>query len=111
MYLSVLTLGEITKGIEKLPESKKRRELSRWLNDELTERFKGKILTVNTEVAQTWGSVLAQSEKNGRPVPAIDALIAATAIVNDLFVVTRNTSDMTATGVPIIDPWSQTSTE
>ncbi len=105
MYLSVITFGELNKGIEKLPDSKKKNELNRWVKDDLKRRFKNRILNINIKAANKWGEILATAEKNGRPLPAIDSLIAATARVHDLSVVTRNTQDMEGSGVDLINPW------
>lgn len=105
-YLSVITLGEIEKGISKLAEGKKKMQLQAWLAYELQERFNGRILTVTTEVALRWGGILGKSEIKGQVLPVIDALIAATAITHGLTLVTRNTSDMTASGAPLFDPWA-----
>jgi predicted nucleic acid-binding protein len=103
-FVSVLTLGELEKGIAKLTTSRRRALLERWFGD-LRDRFSGRVLAVDEPVALEWGRIAARSELAGSPVPAIDALIAATAIVHGLAVVTRNTSDIARTGAPIIDPW------
>ncbi|NBC27691.1 MAG: PIN domain-containing protein [Bacteroidetes bacterium] len=106
MYLSVITFGELRKGIEKLPDSKKKKELNRWLKEDLNQRFKNRILDITIEEVNKWGEILAATEKDGRPLPAIDSLIAATALVHDLSVVTRNTQDMEGSGVEVINPWT-----
>jgi len=103
-FVSVLTLGELEKGITKLASSRRRAALERWFGD-LRDRFSGRILTVDEPVALEWGRITARAEKGGNPLLSIDALIAATAIVHGLAVVTRNTSDIARTGAPIIDPW------
>ncbi|MCC5906840.1 MAG: type II toxin-antitoxin system VapC family toxin [Balneolaceae bacterium] len=105
MFLSVITFGELRKGIEKLPDSKKKKELNRWVKEDLKHRFKNRILNINLEDANKWGEILAAAEKNGSPLPAIDSFIAATALVNDFSVVTRNTKDMEGSGVEVINPW------
>ncbi len=106
MYLSVITFGELRKGIEKLSDSKKRKELNRWVKEDLSHRFKNRILNINMKEVNKWGEILATAEKNGKPLPAIDSLIAATAQVHDLSVVTRNTQDMEGSGVEVINPWT-----
>lgn len=103
-FVSVLTLGELEKGITKLVSSRRRAALERWFGD-LRDRFSGRILVVDEPVALEWGRITARAEVAGNPLPSIDALIAATAIVHGLAVVTRNTSDIARTGAPIIDPW------
>lgn len=105
MYLSVLTFGELRKGIEKLPDSKKKEELNQWVEEDLFNRFKTRVLNINMKEVNRWGGFLAEAEKNGTPLPAIDALIAATAQVHNLTVVTRNTKDMEGTGVELTNPW------
>lgn len=103
-FVSVLTLGELEKGITKLGVTKRRATLERWFA-ELRDRFAGRVLLVDEPVALEWGRISARGELAGRPVPSIDALLAATAIVHGLGVVTRNTSDIARTGAPIVDPW------
>ena len=105
LYLSVITLGEIQKGISKLAEGKKKMLLQSWLADELMVRFNGRILEVTTEAALHWGGILGDSEKKGKMLPVVDALIAAIAITNGLTLVTRNTTDMKASGAHLFDPW------
>ncbi len=106
LYISVLTLGEISKGIEKLKDKKRKKELHLWLTDDLIERFSGRILPINEQVAMTWGQIQSRAELRGKPMPAIDGLIAATALVFNMIVVTRNTSDMEESGVVLLNPWN-----
>lgn len=106
LHLSVLTLGEIEKGITKLPSSPKRKRLARWLEDDLLQRFDGRILDVSAQVAFAWGRMSGEALRKGRPLPVIDALIAATALEHGLTVVTRNSSDIARTGAAVLDPWS-----
>jgi len=106
MYLSVITFGELRKGIEKLPDSKKKKELNQWVKEDLNYRFKNRVLNINMKEVNRWGKILAKAEKDGKPLPAIDSLIAATAQVHDLSVVTRNTQDMEGSGVEVINPWT-----
>jgi toxin FitB len=103
-YVSVLTLGELEKGISKLTGSRRRSTLERWFAD-LRDRFAGRIIGIDESVALEWGRISARCEAAGQPVPVIDALLGATAIVNGLSVVTRNSSDIARTGAPLIDPW------
>ena len=106
MYLSVITFGELRKGIEKLPDSKKKQELNQRVNEDLNRRFKNRVLSINMEEVNRWGKILATAEKNGKPLLAIDSLIAATAQVHDLSVVTRNTQVIEGSGVDVINPWA-----
>lgn len=103
--LSVLTIGELAKEIAKLPKSKKRDSLWIWLTEELRLRFAGRILSITEEIIMVWGDVCAQAEIKGKKMPAIDSLIASTALTYDLVVVTRNTKDLKASGVKLLDPW------
>lgn len=105
LFISVLTFGEIHKGIEKLPQSKKKDKLHAWVNYDLQERFKNRIINFDLQVATMWGKIQAMSEVAGRGMPTIDGQIAATGICFDLIVVTRNTSDMEESGVALLNPW------
>lgn len=105
LHLSVLTLGEIEKGIGKLADSERKAKLRLWLEHELCHRFAGRILDITKEVALTWGRLQAQAESRGRKLPVVDGLIAATAVTHGLAVVTRNTVDLAASGAALVNPW------
>lgn len=105
LFISVLTVGEIHKGIEKLPASKKKEQLYKWVNNDLKERFKDRIIAFDLQTATAWGKAQAQSELVGKAMPAIDGQIAATGISYDYIVVTRNTTDMEISGVSLLNPW------
>jgi tRNA(fMet)-specific endonuclease VapC len=105
VYLSVITIGEIIKGIEKLPDSRRKAELRTWLQDDVLVRFNGKILSLDTDTIVEWGMLTAGAEIAGKPMPAVDSLIAATVIANKMTLVTRNVSDFEATGIEIVNPW------
>jgi toxin FitB len=104
LYLSVLTLGEIERGVARIPDSQRKRRLRNWF-EQLRSESEGRILDVNEAVAIEWGRIAARAETQGITIPVVDALLGATAIVNGLTVVTRNTSDIVRTGVPVVDPW------
>ena len=104
-YLSVVTVGEIRKGIEKLPESDRKGRLTRWLENDLMERFAGRILVIDVAVMLTWATLVSALERNGRPLPTMDSLIAAIALRNQCSLATRNAADFEDTGVALIDPW------
>ncbi len=106
LYISVLTLGEIEKGIEKSVDERRRNRLRIWVEEDLKERFEGRILPVDQRVAIEWGRVQARAESSGRPMPAIDGLIAVTGLVNNCIVVSRNVSDMQASSVELFNPWN-----
>jgi predicted nucleic acid-binding protein len=105
--LSIITIGEIVKGIERLPKSKRKQELYDWLRNDLLARFQGKILQIDLEVIVEWGSLTAKMELAGRPMPAIDSLIAAIALVNRCALATRNVRDFEGSGVETINPWDR----
>jgi len=104
LYLSVLTIGEIRKGIANIPSGKRREILSTWL-DSLKERFAGRIVPVNDLVAEHWGHLSADAKRKGTPVSVIDGLIAATAIEYDFTVVSRNIDDFSLVPVSVLNPW------
>ncbi|HEY6768923.1 MAG TPA: type II toxin-antitoxin system VapC family toxin [Candidatus Sulfotelmatobacter sp.] len=105
LYLSVLTLGEIRKGAAMFPDSKRRAHLETWLESDLRVRFAERILGVDAEIADRWGLLTAQAQHKGRPLAAVDGLIAATALEHNLTIVSRNVSDFDGTDVPVFNPW------
>jgi len=103
LYLSVITIGELCYGVEKLPAGKKKHELSVWLYTKLPEWFNRRIIEIDTEVIIEWGKIRARTE---RQIPVADSLIAATAITNNIFLVTRNTKDFDdIEGINLLNPW------
>lgn len=103
LYLSVLTLGEIRKGIELLSSDGRRQlALRDWLDVDLPAFFTGRILPIDGAVADRWGRIVAAA---GRPVAAVDSLLAATAATHELILVTRNVRDFMAMPVTTINPW------
>lgn len=108
IYLTVITISEIRKGIEKLPASKRRDTIKAWLEADLLLRFQGKILDITTEVMLVWGELAGRLENEGKPVAAIDSLIAAIALQGRYNLVTRNDSDFQYTGIIVINPWKNT---
>jgi predicted nucleic acid-binding protein len=105
LFLSVLTLGEIEKGIAKLPLSLRKSNLKTWLEQDLILRFKNRILNITPEIARYWGDLQGELEKQGKPMPIIDGLIATTALVHNLILVTRNVNDVERSGVSILNVW------
>jgi toxin FitB len=106
VYLSVLTLGELRKGIEKLPPSQRKEEISAWLNSDLLPRFAGNLVEISADVALVWGELTGRLEREGRPMPAIDSLIAASALAGKLTLVTRNETDFEHAGGDVVNPWT-----
>ena len=106
LYLSVVTIGEIEKGIARLPASTRRRGLQSWVRRDLVARFGERLLAVDIRAATRWGGMSGESERRGVPLPVIDSLIAATALVHGLAVVTRNVEDFERCGVACVNPWN-----
>lgn len=105
LYLSVLTLGEIRKGIEALRQPARRVQLETWLDSELRLRFSGRILPVDDEVADRWGVIMGRAAARKMALPVIDGLLAATALHYNLTLVTRNSKDVAGTEVLVFNPW------
>ena len=105
LHLSVLTLGEIRKGIASRPDVGRRAKLESWLHD-LVLRFSSRILPIDLAIADRWGRLSGHSKTEGVTLPVIDGLLAATALHNNLVLVTRNVTDIGITGVETFDPWS-----
>ena len=103
--MSVLTLGEIRKGVVLLPRSARRTTLETWLGKDLPLRFSGRMLNIDQEVADRWGLLSGSTSARGANVGVIDGLLAASAIQHNLVLVTRNTKDVVATGVSVFNPW------
>jgi len=104
LFLSVLTIGEIEKGIIRMPESKRKADLALFL-ETLVDRFDRRTLNVDTATAHRWGQLIGELESKGRVLPVIDSLLAATALQHDLTVVTRNEDDFAAAGVRVLNLW------
>ena len=104
LYLSVLTLGELRKGIEGVAEAERRMALTDWLETDLPGFFAGRILPIDVQVADRWGRLVAAA---GRPLPALDSLLGATAAQHGLSMVTRNARDFADLGLDVINPWAR----
>ena len=105
LYLSVITIGEIRKGLTKLPESKRKDGLTHWLNT-LLEDYEDRILSIDLKTSENWGFIQGNSEKKGNPMSTIDSLIAAIVYTHNFTLVTRNEDDFIQAGIPIINPWN-----
>lgn len=103
-FISAVSIGEIRKGIALLGRTKRATFLKNWLN-ELQRRYQGRIKAFNVTVAEQWGDRVAAAQKKGLPRPVLDSLIAATAAVDDMTLITRNVSDMQHMGVRLLDPF------
>jgi predicted nucleic acid-binding protein len=104
VFLSVITLGEITKGVALLPDGDKKRVIRAWLLG-LSGQFEDRILSVDQDTAEIWGEISAAGQKRGVSIPVSDGLIAATALRHGLHVATRNTPHFEAGGAMVINPW------
>ena len=105
LYLSVVTVGEIKKGVEKLPESHRKQTIKDWFEHDLLIKFDGQILTLDLSIILVWGKLVGELEQTGRKLPALDSLIAATAKYYDYTLVTRNEKDFTGIDITIFNPF------
>ena len=105
LFLSVLTISEIRRGISSLPSTTRRATLEAWLDSSLLVRFNGRILPIDQGVADRWGRLTGSAAARKSPIPVIDGLLAATALHHNLTLVTRNTADIAAAAVAVFDPW------
>lgn len=105
LYLSVLTLGEIRKGLAALAPGKRRTRLETWLEIDLRARFSGRTLAVDAPVADRWGLLAAQAKRHGAPLAIMDGLLAATALHHSLTLVSRHVADFAGVPVPVLNPW------
>lgn len=104
-FVSVMTLAEVQKGIELLAEGRRKNQLHQWLKNDLEAWFSERILLVDRRVGERWATLVAGRQRAGRTLPMVDSLIAATALVHDLTVVTRNTRDFEGSGIATLNPW------
>jgi predicted nucleic acid-binding protein len=100
LFLSAITIGEIRKGLVKLPDSKRKKHLTQWLNT-LLEKYEDRILSIDLLVSETWGIMQGQAEQAGTPMATLDGLIAATAASHNLIIVTRNERDFIPSHLPL----------
>jgi predicted nucleic acid-binding protein len=105
LFLSVISLGEILRGIRLLPESRRRRQLQQWLEGTLRSWFRDRILPITEPIAERWAILAGQRQLQGKPLRMADGLIAATALEHDLTLVTRKVKDFVGLGVTLLDPW------
>jgi predicted nucleic acid-binding protein len=105
LFLSVLTMGEIRKGLAGLAQGKRRTILETWLEVDLQARFSGRIVPIDSAVADRWGLLAGEARREGKSLSIIDGLLAATALHHNLTVVSRNSSDFAHTHVPVLNPW------
>ncbi len=107
LFLSVITIGEIKKGIEMLPDdSMRKQDLTIWLNDELLKRFSDRIYPVTVDIMLCWGLLISRLDSAGQTVSTMDSLIAATALSQHAIIVSRNEDHFRPAGVNVINPWN-----
>jgi len=104
-FLTVVSFAEIRRGIELLPEGRRRDRLAAWLAEDLPNRLEGSILPINREIGETWGVLMVRGKKAGVTLGSIDAFVAAAAEAHNLTLVTRNIRDFATLGIPLLDPW------
>ena len=107
LYLSVLTFGEIKKGIEKASNQIRKQKLRLWVEDDLKKRFEGRIIPISFSIAAEWGKMQGKSELLGKLLPTMDGLIAVSGLVSQCIVVTRNISDMEQSSAELFNPWEK----
>ena len=105
LYLSILTFGEIEKGIEKSADQIRKAKLKLWVEDDLKQRFSGRIIPIDMEVVTQWGRIQGRAEAAGKTIPTMDGLIAVSGVANNCIVVTRNIDDMAQSTVELFNPW------
>jgi predicted nucleic acid-binding protein len=108
VFLSVITIGDLVKGIEKLPDSQRRENLGGWLYSDLLVRFQDHLLPLDVPIMINWGHLVARMEASGNPMPAIDSFLAATALERGFTLVTRNVADFEGAGINLLNPWEYT---
>src|SRR5258708_5793504 len=106
LFVSVITVAELRHGVQRLAPGARRERLDAWIREQLTERFEGRVLAVDKEIAETWGQLMAVSETQGRRMSVMDCFLAATAMVHGITLVTRNVEDYSGFGGELFDPWS-----
>ncbi len=106
-YLSVVSVGEIARGVAQLDEGKRKVALQLWLDTDLPGRFGSRLLPVNRETALIWGRLMGEAKRAGRGLPVMDGWIAATAVRHGLTLVTRNTSDFAGIAIELLNPWNE----
>lgn len=107
LHLSVLTLGELQKGIAKLDASPRKQQLEKWLAEDVRKRFAERIMDLDVDTLVLWGRIMGEGERRGRTWPLMDSLMAASALTCRMILVTRNLSDVQDMGAELLDPWQE----
>lgn len=106
-FVSVITIGEIVRGVAHLGPGVQSNRYRNWLENDLATLFAGRILPVDEQIARVWGEICGRNQRDGYSLPAVDSLLAATAIVHDLTVITRNSRDFLRCGARVENPWGE----
>ncbi len=109
VFLSVVTVGELRHGVDRLAAGRRRTRLDEWLRQDLAQRFEGRVISIDAAIADAWGAIVARRDRTGRPIGVMDAFMAATAEVHGLTLVTRNASDFGSSVTSVFDPWTPSS--
>ncbi len=105
VFMSVVSFAELRRGVELLSRGRRRERLEKWLADELTPRFRGRVLLVDLPIADAWGRISARAARIGRTLGSMDGFFGATAIAHGLTLATRNVRDFHGLGVSLFNPW------
>lgn len=105
VFLSVATLAEIRRGVERMNPGSRRERLAEWLTGELPARFEGRLLDIDRGIADTWGVIMVRAQEAGQAPSSMDAFFAATAEVHHLTLVTRNVQQFAKLGIALLNPW------
>jgi predicted nucleic acid-binding protein len=107
VFISVASIAELRRGIALMDEGRRRAALAAWLADDLPARFAERILAIDHTVAEHWGDLMAQSRRSGVALSVMDGFFAATALANNLTLVTHNVRDFAPFGVTLFNPWEE----
>jgi len=105
LFVSVMSIGELWKGISRMTDSKKKSVLNKWFDEDVIKFYRNRIMAIDFDIVMIWGSLYANLERIGRKIPTIDLLISSTALFYDMILVTRNTKDFVHTGCKLLNPW------
>jgi hypothetical protein len=105
LFVSVVTLAELRRGVALKADGKAKRALEAWLANDLPQRFSGRIIDIDRQIADAWGELMASARRRGLALHVMDGFLAATAIARRLTLATRNVKDLAPFGAPVFDPW------
>lgn len=105
LYLSILSFGEIQKGIAKQSDSQRQKLLKLWLEEDLKKRFENRIIPIDLKVVTNWGAIQGRAEAVGKTMPSLDSLIAVSGLTYNCIIATRNTADMAHSTAMLFNPW------